>query len=60
MKVMQFKAMVLVGIKVKFLGFELENGKKGLIKLITAPTGNKDENGIVSVGKIVFDIKMER
>lgn len=46
--------------KGEILGFELENGKKGLIKLITAPTGNKDENGIVSVGKIVFDIKMEK
>lgn len=46
--------------KGEILGFELDNGKKGLIKLITAPTGSKDENGNISLGKIAFDIKMER
>lgn len=41
-------------------GFKLANGKRGLIKLITAPTGSKDNDGNVSLGKIRFDIKMEK
>lgn len=41
------------------LGFMLANGKRGLIKIKTAPTGSKDNAGNVSLGKILFDIKME-
>ncbi len=46
--------------KDKILGFKLTNGKQGLIKLKKAPTGSKDDKGNVFIGKIVFDIKMEK
>ena len=46
--------------KGEIIGFKLTNGKQGLIKLIATPTGSKDDNDIVSVGKIIFDIKMEK
>lgn len=45
--------------KGEILGFKLANGKRGLIKLTTAPTGSKDTGGNVSLGKMRFDIKME-
>lgn len=40
-------------------GFKLANGKRGLIKLTQAPTGSKAVNGDVTLGKILFDVKME-
>lgn len=44
----------------EIIGFKLSNGKRGLIKLTTKPTGTKDSNGNISVGKMRFDIKMEK
>lgn len=46
--------------KDKIIGFELSNGKKGLIKLTSNPTGSKDNQGNIFIGKIQFDIKMEQ
>lgn len=48
--------------KGKILGFKLSNGKRGLIKLTTKPTGSKDPNHVTGVvsGKMRFDIKMEK
>ena len=45
--------------KGEILGFKLTNGKRGLIKLTTIPTGSKDPNGAIYLGKMRFDIKME-
>lgn len=46
----------------EIIGFKLENGKRGLIKLTTKPTGSKDPNHVTGVvsGKMRFDIKMEK
>lgn len=46
----------------EIIGFKLSNGKRGLIKLTTKPTGAKDASNLtgVSSGKMRFDIKMEK
>lgn len=44
----------------EILGFKLKNGKRGLIKLNSDPTGSKNTDGILLPGKIIFDIKMEK
>ncbi len=46
--------------KDEILGFKLGNGKQGLIKLTKIPTGSKDDLGNIFLGKISFDIKMEK
>lgn len=42
------------------IGFKLINGKRGLIKLNAEPTGYKLNNGLVMLGNIQFNIKMEK
>jgi len=44
----------------QLIGFKLSNGKRGLIKVITTPSGSVDNNKNVISGSIKFDIKLEK